>query len=158
MWQCLCMLSCFSRVWPCETVGTAVHQNPLSIGFSRQEQWSGLPCSPLEDLPSPGIEPLVLLGLLVLLPWQAGSLPLALPGKPHPVTAWLGGIWSNNWPILNYQFCSWIAENCFNFLTCVKWYTVLLGETPTQMFVFIAVSLGQWHWVGTWLLSEWITE
>ena len=33
------------------------HQAPLSMGFSRQEYWSGLPCPPLGDLPSPGIEP-----------------------------------------------------------------------------------------------------
>ena len=32
-------------------------QAPLSMGFSRQEFWSGLPCPPPGDLPSPGIEP-----------------------------------------------------------------------------------------------------
>ena len=31
-------------------------QAPLSIGFSRQEDWSGLPCPPPGDLPDPGIE------------------------------------------------------------------------------------------------------
>ena len=36
---------------------TVAHQTPLSMGFSRQEYWSGLPCPPPEDLPSPGIEP-----------------------------------------------------------------------------------------------------
>ena len=30
---------------------------PLSMGFSRQEYWSGLPCPPPGDLPNPGIEP-----------------------------------------------------------------------------------------------------
>ena len=35
-------------------------QAPLSIGFSRQEYWSGLPCPPPGDLPSPGIEPVSL--------------------------------------------------------------------------------------------------
>ena len=33
------------------------HQAPLSMRFSRQEYWSGLPCSPPGDLPHPGIEP-----------------------------------------------------------------------------------------------------
>ena len=33
------------------------HQAPLSMGFSRQEYWSGLPCPPPGDLPDPGIEP-----------------------------------------------------------------------------------------------------
>ena len=32
-------------------------QAPLSMGFSRQEYWSGLPCSPPGDLSHPGIEP-----------------------------------------------------------------------------------------------------
>ena len=32
------------------------HQAALSMGFSRQEYWSGLPCSPPEDLSDPGIE------------------------------------------------------------------------------------------------------
>ena len=37
---------------------TAAHQAPLSVGFSRQECWAGLPCPPPGDLPDPGIEPL----------------------------------------------------------------------------------------------------
>ena len=36
---------------------TVAHQAPLSIGFSRQEYWSGLPFPSPEDLPDPGIEP-----------------------------------------------------------------------------------------------------
>ena len=41
----LLLLSCFSRVWLCATPKTAGHQAPLSLGFSRQEHWSGLPFS-----------------------------------------------------------------------------------------------------------------
>ena len=33
------------------------HQTPLSMGFSRQEYWSVLPCPPPGDLPDPGIKP-----------------------------------------------------------------------------------------------------
>ena len=51
-----------------------------SMGFSRQEYWSGLPGPPPGDLPDPGIEPVPNLGLLY---WQAGSLQLAPPGKPN---------------------------------------------------------------------------
>jgi len=36
-------------------VSSGAHQAPLSMGFSRQEYWSGLPCSPPGDLPHPGI-------------------------------------------------------------------------------------------------------
>ena len=48
---------------------------PLSVGFSTQEYWSGLPRPPPGDLPNPGIEP----GSPVL---QADSLPSEPPGKP----------------------------------------------------------------------------
>ena len=37
---------------------TVAHQAPLSMGFSRQEYWSGSPFPPPGDLPNPGIEPL----------------------------------------------------------------------------------------------------
>ena len=33
------------------------HQGPLSVGFSRQEYWSGLPCLPPGHLPDPGVQP-----------------------------------------------------------------------------------------------------
>ena len=36
---------------------TVARQAPLSVEFSRQEYWSGLPCAPPGDLPDPGIEP-----------------------------------------------------------------------------------------------------
>ena len=39
------------------TPWTVAHQAPLSMGFSRQENWSGLSCPPPGDLPDPGIEP-----------------------------------------------------------------------------------------------------
>ena len=52
-----CMLSRFSRVQLCATPWTVFPQAPLSMGFSRQDYWSGLPCPPPEDLPYSGIEP-----------------------------------------------------------------------------------------------------
>ena len=51
------MLSHFSRFWLCATPQTAAHQAPPSLGFSRQEHWSGLPFPSPGDLPDPGIEP-----------------------------------------------------------------------------------------------------
>ena len=38
------------------TLWSMAHQAPLSMGFSRQEYWSGLLCPPPGDLPDPGIE------------------------------------------------------------------------------------------------------
>ena len=40
-----------------ETPWTVAHQAPLSMGFPRQEHWSGLPFSPPGDLPSSEIKP-----------------------------------------------------------------------------------------------------
>ena len=49
---CVCSVtSVMSDLW------TVAHQAPLSMGFSRQECWSGLPCPPPGDLPDPRIEP-----------------------------------------------------------------------------------------------------
>ena len=45
--------SCLTLV----TLWTVACQAPLSLGFSRQEYWSGLPCPPAGDLPDPGIKP-----------------------------------------------------------------------------------------------------
>ena len=58
------------------------HQALLSMGFSRQEYWNGLPCHLSGDLLDPGIKPASNLHLLRPLHWQVGSLPLAPPGKP----------------------------------------------------------------------------
>ena len=46
-----------SRVQLLATPWTVAHQAPLSMGFSRQEYWSGLPLPSPGDLPDPGIEP-----------------------------------------------------------------------------------------------------
>ena len=54
---CLCGFSC---VWLCVTLWTVALQAPLSMGFSRQEYWNGLPCPPPGDLPDPGIKPVSL--------------------------------------------------------------------------------------------------
>ena len=51
------MLGCFSRVQLFATLWTEAHQAPLSMRFSRQRYWNGLPYPPPGDLPDPGIEP-----------------------------------------------------------------------------------------------------
>ena len=57
------------------TPWTIARQAPLSVEFSKQECWSGLPFPSSGNLPDPGIEP----GSLAL---QADSLPSELLGKP----------------------------------------------------------------------------
>ena len=55
---------------------TVAHQAPPSMGFSRQEYWSGLPFPSPGDLPDPGIEPRSPA-------LQADSLPSEPAGKPR---------------------------------------------------------------------------
>ena len=56
-WTELCMLSRFSHVQLSVTLWSVACQAPLSMGFSRQESWSGLPRPSPGDLPDSGIEP-----------------------------------------------------------------------------------------------------
>ena len=72
------VLSHFSHVQLFVTPWTIAHQAPLSMGFSRQEYWSGSPFPPPGGLPNPGIEPASLMSPAL----QTGSLPLAPPWKP----------------------------------------------------------------------------
>ena len=51
------VLSLFSHVQLVVTLWTVAFQASLSMGFSRQEYWSELPCPPPGDLPEAGIEP-----------------------------------------------------------------------------------------------------
>ena len=76
-----CVLSCFSCVRLFMTPWTVAHQALLSMGFSKQEYWSGLLCPPPGDLPDPGIESVSLMS-----PALAGGffLPQAPPGKFYP--------------------------------------------------------------------------
>ena len=85
---------------------TVADQAPLSMGFSRQEYWSGLPFSPPGDLPDPGIEP-----------WSpalwADALPSKPPGKPQyvkknvpyplPRLSWILLLLSSSWWSSLYQ-------------------------------------------------------
>ena len=71
----VCVLSRFSCVRLFATPWTVAQQAPLSVEFSRQEYWSGLPYPPPEDLPDLGIEPRTPA-------FQADSLLYVPPEKP----------------------------------------------------------------------------
>ena len=53
----VCGAPSLRRVQPFANLWTIACQDPLSMGSSRQEHWSGLPFLPPKDLPDPGIEP-----------------------------------------------------------------------------------------------------
>ena len=53
----VCVQSRFSHVWLFVNLWAVACQAPVSMGFFRQEYWSGLLCPPPGDLPDPGMEP-----------------------------------------------------------------------------------------------------
>ena len=73
--MCVCVLSHFSRVSLFVTPWTVAHKAPLSMEFSWQEYWSGLPCPLPEDLLNLGIKPVPLTPPA----FEADSSPLAPP-------------------------------------------------------------------------------
>ena len=141
-----CMLSCFSCVLLFVTLWTVACQAPLSMGFSRPEHWSGLPCYPPGDLPVTGIEPMSLmspalaggffttsttcealsrhLGILIPLP-----TPPSPNGKSVPKEQSISRLWDQVLP--PNTFCKWrtshisrMKENksLFSFLLRNKMY------------------------------------
>ena len=81
----VCMLICFSGAQLFVNLWTGAFQVPLSMGFSRQEYRSGLPCPLPGDLPHSGIEPTSLMSLALAGGffttsniWEAPSLRLNL--------------------------------------------------------------------------------
>ena len=74
-----CVLTHFSCVQLFATLQTVAHQAPLSMGFTRQEYLSGLPCLPPGNLPNPGIKPTSPAALVL----QVDSLLLSHQGRHH---------------------------------------------------------------------------
>ena len=101
------------------TQWTAAHQVPLSMGFSRQEYWSGLPFPSPGDLPDPEIKfksPIL----------QADSLPSETPGKPH---TWERMTWKqkepDEWNPSCEIHCCWRAHFSWQLLSFLCSISVL---------------------------------
>ena len=73
-WPAESQVKLLSRVWLFTTPWTVTYQAPPTMGFSRQEYWSGLTFPSPGDLPNPGIKPRTPA-------WQADALPYEPPGK-----------------------------------------------------------------------------
>ena len=116
----MCVLSCFSRVWLFATPWTVVHQIPLSMEFSRQEYWSGLPFPTPEYIPDSGIQP-------------ASLAPPALAGR----------FFTNSTNLGNPLLCWFITKGCLfssrapcsiSFVTILRLViTCLLFVFPTEL-------------------------
>ena len=75
-WFVLALVSEVAQL--CPTTWTVAYQAPLSIGFSRQEYWSGLPFPSPGNLPDPGVEPTSPVSPAL----QADPLPPRHQGRP----------------------------------------------------------------------------
>ena len=111
----------------CATLWTVGHQAPLSMGFSRQEYWSGCHTLLQGIFPTQGLNS----RLLHHLHWRVGSLPLAPLGKPHRKYTFSERFLkvSLNFYLLifgcaGFSFCAWAfcscaqASHCGDFSCC----------------------------------------
>ena len=134
------MLSHFSPVRHFETLWTIARQAPLSMGFSRQEYRSGLPCPPGE-LPDPGIE-LVSLTSLAL---QMDSLPTEPLGKPlRRLLAFKFHTWCS-------PHATWPEFSVFTFPFFPSWASY--GTTFCNIKLGRIFHLKHWGKKTAWLLD-----
>ena len=96
-WLCECTLSGYSSFTVSNqrfaTPELMVHQGPLSMEFSRQECWGGLPFPSPGDLPDPGIKPTSLASPALaggfFTSWGTGEAPVIRIGKSQPFLFWI---------------------------------------------------------------------
>ena len=143
----------FTRsVWFFATPWTIAHQAPLSMGFSRQEYWNGLPCPPPGDLPDRGTEPrspaaAATAKSLQSCPTLFDPIDGSLPGSPVP-------------GILQARTLEWVAisfSNAWKWKVKVKSLSqVWLLATPWTAAYQAPLSMGfsrQKYWSGVPLPS-----
>ena len=136
-WECAELLQL------CPTLCDPVNHSPpgsTSLGFSRQEYWSGLSCSPSGELPDPGIE----LTSLGLLHWKVGSLQLVPLRKPEAmdIICFLLITSAPKRPLL--EICS---------PELITKYPLYLGRGLSQ---FLDYSYDKWAWTSLWHVYYWI--
>ena len=99
-----------------QTLWTAAHQAPLSMGFFRQEYQSGLPCLPPRDFPYPGIDPVSLMSPAL----AVGFFTTSTPGSPRALK-----LASECFlPKRRASQCGWCSGPrplCFGFTHKIRW-------------------------------------
>ena len=129
---CVCMIGCFSCVQHFVTLWTAASQAPLSMGFPRQEHWSGLPCP---FLPDPRIEP-------VSPALQVDSLPTEWLGKPNTCPTMLPTLnhfLPKPWNITGYKLIGrwfyWLPASGHHWSTG-QWHLTCLSSASNLLLGF----------------------
>ena len=137
-WKCW-LISC---VWLCATLWTVARQASLSMEFSRQKYWNGLPFPSPGDLPDPGIEPRSPA-------LQADSWPSESPGKPQLITSQILGYYLLEFSMMG--IISLIFKPLFTAKSlpdCCRWDLYFAGvETEAQSDLHcLAGKLGSQDW------------
>ena len=117
------MLSHFSHVQLFATPWTIAHQTPLSMEFSRQEYWGGLPCPSPVDLPNPGIKP----GSFMSSALMGGFFTTSTPWKPNVV-------------LLLHRIVEISMENSQEYLYIKYFLKLLNSPKDTVMFLNLYVK------------------
>ena len=148
-----CCVVLVTQPWPTLTTPwTVAHQTPLSMEFSRQEYWNGLPFPSLEGLPDPGIEPRSPITGGFFTSW-------AIIGAPSPLHILINFFlpFKTQWTVLptlpHRQTASWVCGlsvwNSHSVLSSLLLHQVKLGPGKLLPWIYIPVPgvLIRAHWV-----------
>ena len=119
------------------TPWTIAYQAPPSMGFSRQEYWSGLPFPSPRDLPNPGIEPRSLLSRQTLYCLSHQGNPDYISSKFCLKTEWFVFFFFSS-PSLSIHILSYVIKSnqlvCFQF--CLKISSARFSRSLGNIFCF----------------------
>ena len=137
----LSLVQLFATPW------TVAHQAPLSMEFSRQDYWNGLPCPSPRDLPDPGTEP----GSPTL---QADALPSEPQGKP--ILAFTGELFHFViFLFLVVAFSFPLREVPLAFVVKLGWFCRILLAFVCKAFDFsVNESLAMYSWLHAFLFHH----
>ena len=125
----VCMLSSFSLVWLFATPWTVGPLAPLSMEFSKQEYWQGLPCPPQWDLWDSGIKPTTLTSPAL----AAGFFTLVPPGKPIYVHIYIQ-IFFRDLVIKHLLEHYW----CYD---CFYWFLIEGSDRAQRSFIYFQMHM-----------------
>ena len=118
-YRALCaMPSHFSRVRLCDPMRCSLPAH-LSMGFSRQEYWNGLPCPPQRDLPNPGCKPTSLTSPVL----AGGFFTVSATWKALAQTYWSGISSERTWESAFNKLTGWFScvRMLLNFFIILRW-------------------------------------
>ena len=159
IYVCACVPSHFSCFWLFAPLWTVASQAPLSLGFSNQEHWSGLPCPPPGDLPSSGIQPASLMSpalagrfFTTSTTWEAHICWILTPYHSHHLQIFSPSMWL--YFICSHKFMvySTVSVTQLTYPSCCQWAygwylaighpnSALLGICGHSLWAPVCVSL-----------------